>query len=220
MSATFDIGEHRAKSFVCALALAAASFSILPLSICVSSKKPGSGAPVLVYRARPDSEISEKTSRENSAQTSLSAPRMPDSRPASARIAPDFSAVKIALPTFAANADFSLESFGAPAADFGAGTIAVFELSELDKIPRRLSGAPAKYPPMLLKRGVEGEVRLNVIIDETGAVEVHSVESSTDPRFEASALAAAEKLKYEVPTRAGKPVRARFTLPMPFRINK
>jgi len=145
---------------------------------------------------------------------------MPDARPESAQIAPDFSAVKIALPSFASKADFSLESFGAPAADFGAGTVAVFELSELDKIPRRLSGAPAKYPPMLLKRGVEGEVRLVVTIDETGAVEVDSVQSSTDPRFESSAIAAAEKLKYEVPTRDGKPVRARFTLPIPFRINK
>ena len=72
----------------------------------------------------------------------------------------------------------------------------------------------------MLRRGVEGEVRLNVIIDEQGNIEVESVVSSTNSRFEESAIASASKLKYEIPLRGGKPVRAKFVLPIPFKILK
>ena len=77
-----------------------------------------------------------------------------------------------------------------------------------------------KYPADMLRRGIEGEVRLNVIIDEQGNLEVESVASSTDKKFETSAIASASKFKYEIPLRDGKPVRAKFVLPIPFKILK
>ncbi len=103
--------------------------------------------------------------------------------------------------------------------DVGAG-LGVFELSSLDSIPRRLGKAAVRYPESLLRRGVEGVVRLSVIIDETGALEVLGVESSSDDLFTESALEAAKKLRYEIPMKNGAPVRAKFILPIPFKISK
>jgi|GEM_PF-817421 len=124
----------------------------------------------------------------------------------------------------AEGADFSFGSFSS--SDFagtgiggGAGVSNLFyDLKNLDKIPRRIKSVGVKYPPQLLKRGVEGEVRLIVCIDENGSVSVESVQSSTDRLFEENAVAAAKLLRYEPPLKDGKPVKARFILPIPFKI--
>ena len=98
--------------------------------------------------------------------------------------------------------------------------IEVFDLNMLDSIPKRLDKTKIHYPRQMFKHNVEGEVKLLVVIDESGALSVEKVLSSTNDFFKDCALAAAEKFVYETPTRAGKPVKARFVLPIPFRINK
>ena len=96
----------------------------------------------------------------------------------------------------------------------------IFELASLDKIPKRLNSVKINYPKNLLKRGIQGTVVLVVVIDENGFLSVEKVEKSDYAEFSEQAVDAAQKLRYEPPTINGKPVRARFTLPIPFRILK
>ena len=96
----------------------------------------------------------------------------------------------------------------------------IFDFGSLDKTPKRLSKAKVSYPAEMLRRGIEGDVELSIIIEKDGSVRVEKVISSSSEAFEKSALEAASKLIYEPPTKGGKPVRARFTLPVPFRISR
>ncbi len=96
----------------------------------------------------------------------------------------------------------------------------IFGLASLDKIPKRLNSVKIDYPKNLLKRGIQGTVVLLVVIDERGFLSVEKVEKSGHEEFTESAINAAQKLRYEPPTIDGKLVKARFTLPIPFRILK
>ena len=137
---------------------------------------------------------------------------------------PQTGASAFSLPNFslaesvAATADIGFAQFPTDA-DVAVSTD-VFELDMLDKIPRRLDSTRIVYPKQMLKRGIEGDVRLAVVIDTTGAVSVERVVSSTNAFFLESAVRAAEKFVYEAPTRNGRAVRAKFILPVPFRISK
>lgn len=137
---------------------------------------------------------------------------------------PHTGAAAFALPNFslsesvAAAADIGFSQFPSDA-DVAVSTD-IFELDMLDKIPRRLDSTRIAYPKQMLKRGIEGDVRLSVVIDTTGAVSVERVVSSTNSFFLESAVRAAEKFVYEAPTRNGRAVRAKFILPIPFRISK
>ena len=113
--------------------------------------------------------------------------------------------------------NFSFSNFGASGVASVAAPVGVFEL---DRVPRRLSDIKVEYPRELLERAVEADVRLLLTINEDGSVEVEGVESSTDERFNECAVRAAGRLRFEPPRKNGKIVRARFVLPMPFRILK
>jgi protein TonB len=90
----------------------------------------------------------------------------------------------------------------------------------LDKTPKRVDTTAVEYPKRMLKLGVEGDVRLLVLILDNGEVRVEKVLNSTNNFFSESAVAAASRFIYETPLRNGKPVKARFVLPIPFRIVK
>ena len=100
-----------------------------------------------------------------------------------------------------------------------ASEIMTFEISDLDKTPRLLEGRRPRHPPQLLREGVEGVVRLRVLLDQNGRVRVKSVISSTRSAFERPAIRAAEKFRYTAPTKNGEPARAVFVLPIKFTIN-
>ena len=117
-----------------------------------------------------------------------------------------------------ANSDALLDSM--QKGDAKRYSMQIFELASLDKIPKRLNSVKINYPKNLLKRGIQGTVVLVVVIDENGFLSVEKVEKSDYAEFDEQAIYAAQKLRYEPPTINGKPVRARFTLPIPFRILK
>ncbi len=98
--------------------------------------------------------------------------------------------------------------------------VEIFSLDMLDKIPSRIDHTKVVYPKQMLNRNIEGEVKLMVLIDITGVLTIEDVLSSTNNYFKQSALEAVTRFVYEPPTRAGKPVKARFVLPIPFKINK
>jgi TonB family protein len=100
-----------------------------------------------------------------------------------------------------------------------ASEIMTFELSDLDETPRLLQGASPRHPRDLLRERVEGDVRLRVLLDENGRVQVQSVISSTQAAFERPAIEAAERFRYTPPTKNGQPARTVFVLPIRFAIN-
>jgi len=111
----------------------------------------------------------------------------------------------------------TIPSFNATAGTPGTG-VRLFELKELDRVPRRLRTVMPVYPHELRKAGVSGEVVLLVIIDASGRVEVERVVSSTHREFEAAAVKAAQQCVFVSPLRAGQRVSARYTWHIPFEL--
>ncbi len=112
---------------------------------------------------------------------------------------------------------FGLDAFGM-APDVGA-EIRIFEMSDLDRQPRRLSGRMPQYPQQMLAQGVEGIVRLRILIDEEGHVTILDVVEASRPEFVQPARQAVATWRFESPTVGGERVRARYVLPLPFRLN-
>lgn len=76
--------------------------------------------------------------------------------------------------------------------------------------PELLADSPARYPASLQGSGVQGEVELVLLIDESGEVAEATLTSSPDPLLAESALHAAAGLRF-VPARlAGAPVAVRI----------
>lgn len=111
-------------------------------------------------------------------------------------------------------AAFSLANY-TPAPD-GFGEQLVFSLHELDKTPGIIKKGSLTYPSKLKRKGVEGEVKLLVMIDEKGRVKVLEVVSSTHPDFVEPSRKAAENSVYQPPTKNGEKVKVQFYLPIRF----
>ena len=90
-----------------------------------------------------------------------------------------------------------------------AGDIAVRLAGEVDEPVEVLVPARPVYPPRLVSAGIEGEVRVEFVVDTAGRCEPSSVRivSSTNPAFEASAQAAVCEAKYRAGRVRGQPVR-------------
>ena len=101
-------------------------------------------------------------------------------------------------------AAFTLASYD-PSPD-GLGQDLVFSLHELDRNPSIIKRGTLTYPSHLKRRGLEGEVKLLVQIDEKGKVSVIEVVSASHPDFAESSKTAAESSVYEPPMRNGEPV--------------
>jgi TonB family protein len=114
-------------------------------------------------------------------------------------------------------AQFSLANFN-PISDQGLGAELVFALHELDQQPNLLKRGLLRYPPLLKRKGVEGEVKLLIQIDEKGVVEVLQVVSFTHPDFVEPSKKAAESSLYESPTKNGESVKVQFYLPVRYNI--
>ncbi len=109
-------------------------------------------------------------------------------------------------------AEFSLNDYNPSAKGFQ-GEL-VFALHELDRTPNILKRGSLFYPPHLKKRGLEGDVKLLIQIDEKGKVRVLEIVSSSHPDFVESARKAAEGSSYEAPKRNGESVKVQFYLPV------
>ncbi len=111
-------------------------------------------------------------------------------------------------------AAFSLANYN-PAPD-GFGQELGFALHELDRTPNIVKRGALAYPLKLKRKGLEGEVKLLVLIDEKGKVRVLDVVSSTHPDFVEPSRKAAENSIYEPPKRNGETVKVQFYLPIRF----
>lgn len=117
----------------------------------------------------------------------------------------------------AGTAAFDLDAFTA-GIDAG-GDLQIFDVIELDRTPRIIQRVIPDYPTELLTQRVEGSVTLVIIIDQKGAVTVESVADWKGHRgFIQPTRLALTKCRFEIPTKDGKPVRARYKITIPFQL--
>ena len=113
-------------------------------------------------------------------------------------------------------AEFSLSQYN-PVANGFEGEL-VFNLHELDRNPNIIKRGVLRYPPQLKRKGLEGEVKLLIQIDEKGKVKVLEVVSYTHPDFIEPSKKAAEGSIYEPPQRNGEEVKVQFYLPVKYNL--
>lgn len=203
----------RRKSFFFALLFSVSLFGLLPLSefareeqwLVREASVPDAAPPP----PPPPTEIEKNVQKIK--ETALQPPKL---NKASASL--DTSPISISLDVSPGDfeAAFSLASYN-PAPN-GLGQDLVFSIHELDRNPSVIKRGNLTYPTHLKRRGLEGEVKLLVQIDEQGKVKVLEVVSSTHPDFAEPSKNAAESSIYEPPMRNGEPVRTQFYLPIRF----
>ena len=97
----------------------------------------------------------------------------------------------------------------------------VFEVAEVQ--PELVGGLEAlqgavEYPESARRAGVEGQVVVQFVVDEGGAVTDPVVVRSPDDRLSAAALAAVRGARFRPGRQRGRPVKVRFAVPITFRL--
>ncbi|MGJ3242804.1 MAG: energy transducer TonB [Opitutales bacterium] len=95
----------------------------------------------------------------------------------------------------------------------------VFELKDLDRVPKAIKRGALNYPFELKRERIEGSVKLLVLINEEGEVRVLDVVESTHRAFEKPAIEAAEDSLFESPRKNGEKVKVKFFLPIRFSLS-
>lgn len=95
------------------------------------------------------------------------------------------------------------------------GDDALFSLSDLDQKPRVIFQPSPSVAPKLRKK-TPATVYVIFTVDPRGRVENPLVQSSSNPEFDAAALAAVKQWKFEPGKRGGQPVRFRMRVPITF----
>ncbi len=106
--------------------------------------------------------------------------------------------------------------FGIPEFEVGGLDSMIFELEDLDEIPRVISSVSPIYPDTMRRSGLEGRVVILFIVDENGLVRNARVESATNPAFSKPALDALRKWRFKPGIKDGRKVKTKVRQPMPF----
>ena len=200
------------KSLLFSLAVTLGLFCLIPLSEFVRSQE-------WLVREVQASEITPppppKTEMEKEIEKrALREPTTPKLSQAPVELEVDPLDVTLNVGPGDFKAAFSLANYN-PAPD-GFGQQLIFDVHELDRTPNPVKRGALFYPPHLKRKGLEGEVKLLVLIDEKGKVRVLDVVSSTHPDFVEPSRKAAENSIYEPPRRNGEAVKVQFYLPIRF----
>jgi protein TonB len=97
-----------------------------------------------------------------------------------------------------------------------ASSDAAFDIGALDQGPRVLHQVPPVYPPELRKRKLEGTVYVVLFVDRDGRVVQPVVESSPHEAFNAPALEAVRRWRFEPAVAHGEKVRSKVRYPIRF----
>ncbi len=116
---------------------------------------------------------------------------------------------------FLSRAPAVLSGHAAAAAD--AATEQIFALADLDQAPRVVFQPAPEYPAALRKQKLDGTVHVLFMVDRTGRVDSPIVQKSTNPAFEAAALQAVKRWRFEPGKRNGEPVVFRMRVPITFK---
>ncbi len=98
------------------------------------------------------------------------------------------------------------------------GSLEIFEIGDLDQLPRPRRQMPPVFPPNALRMGLNGRVLLEFIITAEGRVINAKVISSSDPIFESYAIEAVRKWVFTPGEKDGKKVNTRTRVPIPFNV--
>lgn len=93
---------------------------------------------------------------------------------------------------------------------------AIFSLDDLDQAPRVTQQRAPEYPASLKKKKISGTVYVIFIVSKRGRVEQAKVQKSTNPAFDAPALKAVKRWRFEPGRKNGKPVQFRMRVPITF----
>lgn len=95
-------------------------------------------------------------------------------------------------------------------------SVALRAESAFDEAPTPVRTQAPVYPESLRREGVSGMVSVNVTVDEKGNVTSTSINKSTNPEFDAPALAAVAQWKFKPAKKSGQPVAVSVVLPLRF----
>ena len=113
--------------------------------------------------------------------------------------------------------DFAMPSFNAKKEDLG--TLDIFDIGDLDNKPRPRKQSPPKYPSTAKRRGQEGFVVAEFIIDEFGNVVNVVAKQSSDPVFEAPTIDAIRGWKFTAGEKDGRKVKTRTRVRIPYTLD-
>jgi periplasmic protein TonB len=92
----------------------------------------------------------------------------------------------------------------------------IFSMADLDQSPRVIFQPAPQYPPELKKKKIQGTVYILFIVDQDGRVRDPKVQKSDNPGFDAPALQAVKKWRFDPGKVGGKAVQFRMRVPLTF----
>lgn len=112
--------------------------------------------------------------------------------------------------------DFAMPTINASAQSLG--TEDFVDFSDLDQVPRPMSGTRLDFPNRLMRKPVSGQIVVLLKLGEDGEVLDVQLQQSDLPQFDDVVLGQVSKWRFTPPTQGGKPVRAQASLPIPIQI--
>ena len=89
----------------------------------------------------------------------------------------------------------------------------------VDRLPTAIRLVTPDYPPLAREAGIEGTVRVKVVIDDDGKViDLQVIWSDVTASMERAAIAAAKRSRFEPGRQGLHPVRAAVVIPFRFRL--
>jgi protein TonB len=98
----------------------------------------------------------------------------------------------------------------------------VYSTDVVEERPERVGGPAPRYPEILRQAGIDGQVRVECVVDTAGHAELGSVRvvSSTNPLFDAAAREAVAASLFRPGRLGGRAVRVRVLVPLSFQVSR
>lgn len=127
---------------------------------------------------------------------------------------------KVSIPTVPSNSS-GTPGGSAHGSDASQGPAAVLDADGVDRGPRETLNPQPVYPRSLLRRGVEGEVRFRLLIDERGRVEqIDILDDAGQASFADAVREAASRWLFEPAQHHGRTVKVWATKTIRFQIQR
>ena len=213
-------GTLRVLAAAAGLALAFGLFLVLPLLESITSTAQTDmivqGVNTALPPPPPPPPVEERKQEEKVEDEPPPPPKLAEEAPPL-----DLSQLELALNPGTGGggvADFEvrLPVSGSAASDSeGAEVEQLFSMADLDQKPRVIYQASPQSTAQLQKLA-PATVTIVFVVDQRGRVENPIVQGSTNPAFDAAAIAAVKQWKFEPGKRNGEPVRFRMRVPITF----
>jgi TonB family protein len=95
----------------------------------------------------------------------------------------------------------------------------VYDIARLDQAPRAKFQARPSYPPEMRAAGTSGEVVVDFVVDANGDVQKAYAMRSSQREFEAAAVEAVSKWKFQPGQKGGRAVNTHLQVPIVFTLN-